>query len=283
MNSNRLCAILYGFDKPGIVKNVSEWIFQNRGNILDTDFYHNPEDRYFFQRIDWVSKTEMSQKELKEEFLSFAHSIGLKVNVFSPEEKPKIILMCSKEVHCLKDIILRWAEGHLFCDIAGVISNHKNLEEWIFYYKIPFYYFPVDKANKEQVEQEQLKIIDSKKASLVVMARYMQILSQKFLVHSPPVINIHHSFLPAFAGAKPYHQAYERGVKIIGATAHYATEALDDGPIIQQDVIHINHRHTVKDLIYKGQDLEKIVLSKAVKLHLEGRVLVFKKKTIIFQ
>ena len=276
--------IIYGNDRPGIIKDVSTWIYKRNGNILNTDYYRQKTN--FFQKIDWQTTDNTNEKEIKKDFIEYINSIGLNIKYYSSEKPQKnVVIMCSKQQHCIQDLILRWKNNFIDCEIVGVISNHLDLKEWVEFYQIPFYYIPIEQENpqaQKQVEEQQLKIIHSLNTHLVIMARYMQILSQEFLAQSPIVINIHHSFLPAFVGAKPYHQAYERGVKIIGATAHYATKILDEGPIIHQDINQISHHYTIEDLISLGRDLEKSVLAHAVKLHLENRVLTHKKRTIIF-
>ena len=200
-----------------------------------------------------------------------------------PGIQPKVALFVSKADHCFHDIVLRWKAGEFDCEIVAVVSNHRTLEEAATNYGLAFYHVPISAATKAEAEAGQLKLLAELDVDLVVLARYMQVLSDDFLrAFAKPVINIHHSFLPAFAGGKPYHQAHTRGVKLIGATAHYATAVLDDGPIIQQDVARVTHRHEVNDLIRKGRDLEKLVLAQAVRWHLEHRVLVYGNKTVVF-
>ena len=276
--------IIYGDDRSGIIKDVSSWIYEQGGNILNTDYYR--QEKNFFQKIDWQTNDNINQEELQKNFIDYIHSIGLNIKYYSSYKPQKnVVIMCSKQQHCIQDLILRWKNNFIDCNIVGVISNHIDLKEWVEFHDIPFYHIPIkqgDPNSKKHTEEQQLQVIKSLDAHLIVMARYMQILSPKFIAESPIVINIHHSFLPAFIGAKPYHQAYERGVKIIGATAHYATETLDEGPIIHQEVNPISHHYTVQNLISLGRDLEKSVLAYAVKLHLENRVLTHKKRTIIF-
>jgi formyltetrahydrofolate deformylase len=199
-------------------------------------------------------------------------------------KKIRTAIFVSKYNHCLYDLVLRNKEGELSTDICMIIGNHRDAESIAEYFSIPFYYFPIDKERKQAVEEEELRLLKENAVDLVILARYMQILSGDFVdAYKDRIINIHHSFLPAFAGARPYHQAHMRGVKIIGASSHYVTENLDEGPIIEQDVVRISHRDTVKDLVRKGRNLEKLVLSKAVKLHLEHRILVFRNKTVVFE
>jgi formyltetrahydrofolate deformylase len=217
------------------------------------------------------------------EFYRFAGSLGMKAQVLSSAQRMRVALFVSKADHCFHDIVLRWKEGELPCELVAVVSNHPDLNELADGYGIPFHHSPVHAGAKGTAETTQLTLLQGLDIDLVVLARYMQVLSSEFLQKlGKPVINIHHSFLPAFAGGKPYHQAHARGVKLIGATAHYATRDLDEGPIIAQDVARITHRHDVDDLIRKGRDLEKIVLAQAVRWHLEGRVLVYGNKTVVF-
>jgi formyltetrahydrofolate deformylase len=258
-----LVALLHGPDQPGLVARSANWIYGRNGNILHADQHRDDQAGIFFQRI------------MKE--------IGMEVSVSQTSRLSRVGLFVSKIEHCFVDFLARWKMGDIPCDLACVISNHPDLAPITEYYGIPFHHVPVAKGEKDAAEQQQLAILEDYQTDLVVMARYMQVLSENFLSSCGcPVINIHHSFLPAFAGAKPYHQAHSRGVKLIGATAHYATAVLDDGPIIQQDVSAVNHRHAVRDLVRKGRDLEKNVLAQAVRWHLEHRVLVYGNKTVVF-
>jgi formyltetrahydrofolate deformylase len=198
--------------------------------------------------------------------------------------RPRVAIFVSKHDHCLVDLLYRQRSGELQCDYPLIISNHVDAKRDADFYGVPFHHIPVTKENKPQAEAQQLELLHSHKIDVVVLARYMQVLSTDFIVQFPqPIINIHHSFLPAFIGAKPHHQAYERGVKLIGATAHYVTEVLDDGPIIEQGVSRITHRDSLEDLVEKGRDLEKVVLSRAVRWHIENRILLYNNKTIIFE
>jgi formyltetrahydrofolate deformylase len=207
----------------------------------------------------------------------------MSVRVAASVRRPRVALFVSKFDHCFHDLVLRWKSGEYVCDLAAIVSNHLDLREIARGYGLAFHHIPVTAANKAEAEARQLELLQAEKIELVVLARYMQVLSGDFLERlGCPVINIHHSFLPAFAGGRPYQQAYVRGVKLIGATAHYATAVLDDGPIIQQDVVRVTHRHDVDDLVRKGRDLEKMVLAQAVRWHLENRVLVYGKKTVVF-
>ena len=277
-----LVALLHGPDQPGLVAKTSGWIYARQGNILHADQHRDMEGGEFFQRIEWVpagGDPAGAAAELKD----FAASLGMAAKVAVSTHRPKGALFVSKEDHCFHDLVLRWKSGEFAGDFACVVSNHTALADAARHYGLPFHHIPVTPATKPDAERRQLEILRAAGTEFVVLARYMQVLSADFLRDcGQPVINIHHSFLPAFAGGKPYHQAHERGVKLIGATAHYATAVLDDGPIIQQDVVRVTHRHGVEDLVRKGRDLEKLVLAQAVRWHLENRILVYGNKTVVF-
>lgn len=277
-----LIALLHGPDAPGIVARVSGWIFATGGNILHADQHRDQEEGVFFQRIEWApSSSDMTAEAAA--FRHFAGSNGMTAHIAASTHKPRVVLMVSKAPHCFHDLALRWRAGEFPGEVAAVISNHPDLEAESRGYGFPFRLTSFTGRIKPDVEREQIAIIREAKAELVIMARYMQVLSAEFLqTVGAPVINIHHSFLPAFAGGKPYHQAYTRGVKLIGATAHYATAVLDDGPIIAQDVARVTHRNDVVELIRKGRDLERLVLAQAVRWHLENRILVYGNKTVVF-
>jgi formyltetrahydrofolate deformylase len=277
-----LVALLHGPDQPGIVARVAGWIFANGGNIIHADQHRDQEEGIFFQRIEWAPSSRDLAAEASA-FKHFAGSNGMNARIATSTHRPRVVLMVSKAPHCFHDLVLRWKAGELAADIVGVISNHRDLAVDSAHYGLPFRHTLTDGVAKAEFEREQLSVIHGSSAELVIMARYMQVLSAEFLTAAGcPVINIHHSFLPAFAGGKPYHQAHARGVKLIGATAHYATAVLDDGPIIAQDVARVTHRNDVADLIRKGRDLEKTVLAQAVRWHLENRILVFGNKTVVF-
>ncbi|MDQ8204183.1 formyltetrahydrofolate deformylase [Pelagicoccus sp. SDUM812003] len=281
--SPHIVALLSGPDQKGLVSKVSGWIFDNGGNIIHADQHRDAEAGVFFQRVEWALDGDTTPTAVATSFQSFGDSIGMKTKVAIAGEKPKVAIFVSKFDHCFHDLILRWKAGEYPCEIALIISNHQTLRESARQYGIPFHHIPVSKANKADAEAEQLALLKQEGIDLVIMARYMQILSAIFLdTFGKPVINIHHSFLPAFAGARPYHQAHAKGVKLIGATAHYATPDLDQGPIIHQDVARITHRNSVDDLVRKGRDLEKFTLAQAVRWHLENRILVYGNKTVVF-
>jgi formyltetrahydrofolate deformylase len=277
-----LVALLHGPDQPGIVAKTSGWIFARQGNILHADQHRDMEAGEFFQRIEWVPGGGGNGDEIKE-FQVFASGLGMKARVAQSSHRPKGAIFVSKADHCFHDLLLRARAGDFAGDFTCVISNHTDMAGPSQHYGLAFHHVSIAAGTKAAAEARQLELLRSAGVEFVVLARYMQVLSDDFLQKlGQPVINIHHSFLPAFAGGKPYHQAHQRGVKLIGATAHYATAVLDDGPIIQQDVARVTHRHSVDDLIRKGRDLEKSVLAQAVRWHLENRILVYGNKTVVF-
>jgi len=275
-------ALLHGADQPGLVAKAAGWIFERGGNIVHADQHRDAALGIFFQRLEWVPSAAHAATDA-DAFAAFAGTLGMQVQMGSSARRPRVAVLVSKADHCFHDIILRWKAGDLPCDIVAIVSNHTTLAEAAAGYGIPFHLTPIAAATKASDEERQLALLKTLDVELVVLARYMQVLSSTWLdTFGRPVINIHHSFLPAFAGGKPYHQAAARGVKLIGATAHYATAVLDDGPIIQQDVARVTHRQDVEDLIRQGRDLEKVVLAQAVRWHLEHRVLVYGNKTVVF-
>ena len=281
---NSITALLHGSDKPGIVAKVAGWIHERGSNVLHADQHLDRQENVFFQRVEWEC---LSNTDPKVESVAFQQMVqtelGMSVRIGYDEDKLKTGIMVSKADHCLHDLALRVRSGEWNAELIGVLSNHKDLQNISESYQLPFHYFNISPESRIEEEANQIKWIREQKIELLVLARYMQILSKQFLERVEcPVMNIHHSFLPSFAGAKPYHQAYTRGVKLIGATAHYVTEDLDEGPIIGQDVTRVSHRHGPKDLIEKGRDLEKMVLSTAVRRHLQNRVLVYQNKTVVF-
>ena len=281
---NSITALLYGSDRPGIVARVAGWIHERGSNVLHADQHLDRQENVFFQRVEWECSLESDPIEEGTAFQEMVQSeLSMTVRIGYHNDRPKIAVMVSKADHCLHDLALRVRSGEWNAELTGVLSNHRDLQDISASYQLPFHHFDLTSENKKEEETKQIQWIRDQKIELLVLARYMQILSKDFLVNvGCPVINIHHSFLPSFAGAKPYHQAYTRGVKLIGATAHYVTEDLDEGPIIGQDVNRVSHRHGPKDLIEKGRDLEKLVLSTAVRRHLQNRVLVYQNKTVVF-
>ena len=252
-----IIALLHGPDQPGIVAKVAGWIHDHGGNVLHADQHLDRQENIFFQRVEWTPKESNDLRSESDDFSTFANrDLGMKVRIALSEDRPKIAIMVSKADHCFHDLVLRIRSGEWNANIAGVLSNHQAMRSVSEGYGLDYLYLPVSKDTKQELEEQQLEWLRSQDVELVILARYMQVLSSDFLEQvGCPVINIHHSFLPSFAGAKPYHQAYQRGVKLIGATAHYVTEDLDEGPIIEQDVTRVSHRHGPGDLIEKGRDL----------------------------
>ena len=283
MNSS-ITALLSGPDQPGIVARVSGWIHERGGNVLHADQHLDRQENVFFQRVEWEPAQSGAIIEESNAFARMARDeLEMHARMALSDDCPRVAVMVSKADHCFHDLVLRVRAGEWRAEFAGVLSNHEDLRPVSESYGMPFESFSVGKESKPQAELEQLAWIKEQGVELVILARYMQVLSKNFLEQvGCPVINIHHSFLPSFAGAKPYHQAYRRGVKLIGATAHYVTEGLDEGPIIEQDVARVSHRHGPMDLAEKGRDLEKLVLSTAVRRHLQNRVLVYRNKTVVF-
>ncbi len=271
-------------DRKGLVAVISDFVFRHNGNILHADEHRDAETNLFLMRVEFdPSGMDVSLDELAEEFLPIAERFEMHWRLAKGKRRPRMGILVSQYDHCLADLLYRHKAGELDCDIPVVISNHTAAERLAGFYGAKFVHIPVTRETRREVEQQQIALLREHECDLVVLARYMQILSPAFLVEFPhQVINIHHSFLPAFVGARPYHQAFERGVKLIGATSHYVTEVLDDGPIIEQAVVRISHRDSVEDLVQKGRDLEKVVLSHAVGWHLENRVLLYGKKTVVF-
>lgn len=282
---NKAILIIQCPDQKGIVAHISDFLYKYQGNILEVDQHVDEEIGMFFMRAAWeLESFGLHKDEIRPTFeKEVAVKFGMKFDLYFNFPKPRMALFVSKLSHCLFDILSRVYSGQFDVDIPLVISNHLDLQGVVKAFNIPFYHLPVDKSNKTEVEQQQIALLKEFNVDFIVLARYMQILSSDFINQYPnQVINIHHSFLPAFVGAKPYHAAYERGVKIIGATAHYVTEELDAGPIIEQEVARVRHHNTPSDLVQIGQDVEKVVLSKAIKYHLDRKVLAYGNKTIIF-
>ncbi len=276
--------LLHCPDRPGVVAAVSAFIAEHKGNIIHAEQHIDKEAEIFFQRVEFsLQSFQLAREEIQPAFAQIAEEFKMDVSLNFSDESPPIGILCSKQGHCLHDLLGRWYMGELPGRPAFVASNHTNFKDITERMGVPFHHLPVTKETKAEQEAELLKLTASEGIELLVMARYMQILSDDFLQKFPgKVINIHHSFLPAFPGAKPYHQALKRGVKIVGATAHYATADLDEGPIIAQDTVPVDHRDNVEDLLTKGRDLEMVVLAKAVRAHLEHRVLTYGNKTVVF-
>ncbi|GAA4896714.1 formyltetrahydrofolate deformylase [Flaviramulus aquimarinus] len=282
---NKITILIHCKDRSKIIASVTNFIAKRGGNIVYIDQHVDREQNIFFMRLESEFASEsFSTETFKITFKSdLADKFEMKWRIYSSEKKPKMALFISKYDHCLYDLLGRYNSGELNLEIPFIISNHLDLKSIADNFKIPFYHIPVTKNTKEEAENKQLELLEKHQIDFIVLARYMQIVSGKLIdKYTNKIINIHHSFLPAFVGAKPYHSAYKRGVKIIGATSHYVTEALDAGPIIEQDVARVTHTHSIQDLIAKGRDLEKIVLANAVKLHANRKVMVYNNKTVIF-
>jgi formyltetrahydrofolate deformylase len=271
-------------DRPGLVAAVSEFVFRHGGNIIHAEQHTDAVEGVFFQRVEFeVDAFVVGRDEVADAFRPVAEQFALTWSLRFSDEVPKVAVLVSKDGHCLYDLLTRWRMGELPGRIVAVASNHADLAAAGGHFSLPFHHYPVNRDTRTAQEARLMDLFESHGVDLVVMARYMQILSPDFCTRYPSrIINIHHSFLPAFPGGKPYHQAYERGVKVIGATAHYATANLDEGPIIEQDVTRVSHRDSVPDLVRKGRDLEKVVLARAVRAHLEHKVLVYGTKTVVF-
>lgn len=272
-------------DKQGLLAMVTEFINKNNGNILYLDQHVDREERLFYMRVEWeLAQFSIPKDKIADYFETLiAHKNQMIFELHFSEEKPRMAIFVSKMSHCLFDILARYTAGEWNVEIPLIISNHPDMAPVAEGFGIDYHVFPINKTNKEELEPKELALLKEYNIDFIVLARYMQIISDDFINHYPhKIINIHHSFLPAFVGAKPYHAAYERGVKIIGATSHYVTPELDAGPIIKQEVAHISHKDTVNDLIAKGRDLEKIVLSKAVNKHIERKILVYNNRTVVF-
>ena len=277
--------LLHCPDQPGILAEVTDFITVNKGNIIYLDQYVDYVENIFFMRIEWELESFLVPQEKIEDYFEtlYAQKYGMSFRLYFSDVKPRMAIFVSKMSHCLFDLLARYTAGEWNVEIPLIISNHPDLQHVAERFGIPFHLFPITKETKEEQEKKEMELLAKHKVNFIVLARYMQVISEKMIDAYPNrIINIHHSFLPAFVGAKPYHAAFERGVKIIGATSHYVTTELDAGPIIEQDVVRITHKDTVQDLVNKGKDLEKIVLSRAVQKHIERKVLAYKNKTVIF-
>ena len=282
---NTAILLIHCPDKQGILATVTEFLNKNKGNIIYLDQHVDREEKIFYMRVEWeLENFAIPTDKIGEYFETLiGHPLQMTWKLHFSDEKPRMALFVSKMPHCLFDILARYTAGEWDVEIPVIISNHETLRPVAERFDIDFQYFPINNENKDDQENNELELLKNYKIDFIVLARYMQILSEDFVKNYPnKIINIHHSFLPAFAGAKPYHAAHERGVKIIGATSHYVTSDLDAGPIIEQDVTRCSHIDTIQMLIRKGRDLEKIVLSNAVYKHLQRKILVFKNRTVVF-
>jgi formyltetrahydrofolate deformylase len=276
-------------DRRGEVATIADFLYRHGGNILHADEHGDAESGLFLMRVEFdpagfdIDLSQQDGAEFRRHFTPIAEAFAMQWRLAQSSYRPRILILVSKYDHCLVDLLYRYRSGELACEIPLIISNHPDNQPVADFYKIPYALVPTHKDSKAAAEARIQELAEEHQPDFLVLARYMQILSHAFVQRYPQrIINIHHSFLPAFVGARPYHQAFERGVKLIGATSHYVTEVLDDGPIIEQDVVRVSHRDTVEDLIRKGRDLEKVVLSRAVRSHLENRVLVYGNKTVVF-
>ncbi|HEY1804658.1 MAG TPA: formyltetrahydrofolate deformylase [Terracidiphilus sp.] len=283
-------------DRKGLVARVSGLLYERGANILHADQHRDRELGLFFMRVEWgppdgspldkrsaKATPTFDLDGFKAVFAPIASELGMNWTLTSSERLPRVALFCSQYLHCMVDLLHRWRMGELQCEIPVIVSNHRDVEKLAAFYNVPFEHVPVTAETRAEAEAKQLDLLRRHNVDLVVLARYMQILSPQFVAHYPAsIVNVHHSFLPAFTGARPYHAAHARGVKLIGATSHYVTEVLDDGPIIEQDVARISHRDQVEDLVARGRDLERMVLSRAVRWHLDRRILCYGNKTVVF-
>lgn len=285
MKDSRAIILIYSPDQPGLVAAVTDFICVNRGNIIQLEQHVDKQENVFFMRVEWDIDNFLIPKDKIGEYFQtmYANKFEMSFKLYFNDYTPKMAVFVSKMSHCLFDILARYTAGEWNVEIPVIISNHEDLRWVAEKFGIEYHVIKITKENKDEMEAKQKALLKEKGVDFIVLARYMQILTDEFIKEYPNrIINIHHSFLPAFIGAKPYHAAYERGVKIIGATSHYVTTELDAGPIIEQDITRISHRDSISDLVRKGQDLEKIVLSHGIEYHINRRVLVYKNKTILF-
>jgi formyltetrahydrofolate deformylase len=271
-------------DRKGIVAAVSGFLYRHGANILHADQHQDNELALFFMRVEWaLADFALDAAEFRRQFQELADQFGMHWRVAYSAASPNVAIFVSRYEHCLLDLLQRHSNGELHGRIALIISNHTSAARLAEFYGVPFHHVPVEAANKAAAEQQQLSLLRQHEVELVVLARYMQVLSAEFVAQFPQrVINVHHSFLPAFSGARPYHAAHQRGVKLIGATSHYVTEVLDEGPIIEQDVLRVSHRDQIEEMVQKGRDLERMVLARAVEWHLNHRILQYAGKTVVF-
>jgi formyltetrahydrofolate deformylase len=280
-------------DRKGLVARVAGLLYEHGANILHADQHQDHDLGLFFMRVEWGLadggpdeshlKSAFDLERFQTAFSRLASQLDMRWTLSVTTHKPRVALFCSQYLHCVADLLHRWRAGELVCEIPLIVSNHRDVERLASFYDIPFEHIPIAASTREESETRQLDLLEKEKIDLIVLARYMQILSPDFVARYPAaIINVHHSFLPAFTGARPYHAAHARGVKLIGATSHYVTEVLDDGPIIEQDVARISHRDQVEDLVARGRDLERLVLSRAVRWHLDRRILCYGNKTVVF-
>jgi formyltetrahydrofolate deformylase len=286
MNKKKTAVLLLSCpDRKGVVATISGFVFQHGGNILHADEHSDVDSGTFLMRVEFdPAEFDVPLNDFARHFSPIAIDFDMHWRLAQSDYRPRMAILVSKYDHCLVDLLYRHQSGELPCEIPCIVSNHPDSQPIADFYRIPFFLVPSEKNDKQAAERQVLSLLEHHGVDFIVLARYMQILSEEFVNAYPRrIINIHHSFLPAFVGSKPYHQAFARGVKLIGATSHYVTEVLDDGPIIEQDVVRVSHRDSVEDLIQKGRDLEKVVLSRAVRWHVENRVLLYGNKTVVFE
>jgi formyltetrahydrofolate deformylase len=283
MNSATATLLISCADRPGLVAKFANFIYTNGGNIIYADQHTDFSTGLFLNRLEWqLEGFDLSPDAIATAFEAIAKPLNARWQLHFSHTTPRIAIWVTKQDHCLLDLLWRWQAKELKAEIALIISSHTSLQAIAKQFKIDFYHFPVTQENKAELEDRELALLRQYDIRLVILAKYMQVLSPDLIAQFPNIINIHHSFLPAFPGAKPYHRAHARGVKIIGATAHYVTQDLDEGPIIEQEVVRVSHRDTIADFIRKGKDLERLVLSRAVRLHLENRILTYDNRTVVF-
>lgn len=283
-NSSTAILLINCPDRKGLVATIADFLYRHDANILHADQHQDNDLKLFFMRVEWeLTEFGLDESAFSAKFGPIAAEFGMRWRLEWGSRPPAVALFVSKQLHCLIDLLHRYQIGELPCTIPMIVSNHNEAHRLADFYEIPFHYTPLSPGAKADTEAQQIQLIESNHVDLIVLARYMQVLSPGFVARYPRrIINVHHSFLPAFSGAKPYHAAFERGVKLIGATSHYVTDILDEGPIIEQDVIRVSHRDRTGDLIQKGRDIERMVLSRAVQWHLQHRILGYANKTVVF-
>lgn len=271
-------------DQKGLVARIANFLYSHNANILHADQHRDASQDLFLMRVEWdLSDFDLSMEECRAAFVPIAEALKMRWKLYDSRKRQRLAIFVSRYEHCLLDLLRRHHHAELDCDIPLIISNHPDAEPIAAFYQIPYYHIPVSATNKTQAFAQILALLHQERIDCVALARYMQIIPPQLIAHySNAIINVHHSFLPAFSGARPYQRAFDRGVKLIGATSHYVTEELDDGPIIEQEVARISHRDGVEDLVAKGRDLEQLVLARAIRWHLEHRILVYANKTVVF-
>jgi len=271
-------------DQKGITASVTNFIYDNNGNIIHADQHIDGQSNTFFMRVEWsLDGFDIVKEKIEEQFKGVANKFQMTWDLSFTDDRPRVAIFVSRNLHCLQDLLYRHKAGQFACEIPLIISNHPDAKVFADRFGIKFLELPITPENKEEQERKEIEILEKEHIDLVILARYQQIFTETFVsAFRNRIINIHHSFLPAFAGKNPYLQAYQKGVKIIGATSHYVTETLDDGPIIEQDTVHISHRDSLDDLVRKGEDLEKVVLSRALRLALQKKILSYSNKTVVF-